>query len=51
MTALAVVEDLEVFEDRIRELDPCSPDPPVEEFDLHPAPERLDHGVIETAAD
>jgi hypothetical protein len=39
VTALAIVEDLEVLEDRIRELDAGPPTPAVEEFDLHLAPE------------
>jgi hypothetical protein len=51
MSALAVVEDLEVLEDRIRQLDSGPPDPSVEELDLHPAPERLDHRVIEATPD
>jgi len=41
----AVVEDLDVLEDRVRELDPGPPSPAVEQFDLHPGPERLDDGV------
>jgi hypothetical protein len=38
----SVVEALDVLEDRIRELDPRYPAPPVEQLDLHAAPERLD---------
>ena len=37
MTALAVVEDLDVLEDGVGELDPRAPPLAVEEFDLHPA--------------
>src|ERR1035437_5741515 len=51
MTALAIVEDLEALEDRIGQLDPCTPDAPVEQFDLHPAPERLDEGIVEATPD
>jgi hypothetical protein len=42
----AVVEDLDVFEDRVRELDPGLPAAGVEQFDLRPRPERLDHRVV-----
>jgi transposase-like protein len=49
--ALTVVEDLEVFEDRVRELDAGAPSLPVEQLDLHAAPERLDDGVVEAVAD
>ena len=51
VTALAVMEDLEVLEDRVRQLHPSPPAPTVQEFDLHPAPERLDHGVMEATPD
>ena len=37
--ALAVVEDLEVFEDRCGEFEPGAPPLPIEKLDLHPAPE------------
>ena len=43
---LTVVEDLEVLEDRVRQLDSGLPLLPVKEFDLHPAPERFDDCVI-----
>jgi len=39
MTALAVVEDLEVLEHRVRELDPGMPLLTVEQLDLHPGPD------------
>ena len=45
VATLAVVEDLEVFEDGVGQLDPGAPPLPVEQFDLHASPERLDHGV------
>lgn len=50
VSALAVVEDLEVFEDGVGQFDAGSPPPPVEELDLHPGPERFDHSIIETVA-
>jgi hypothetical protein len=34
-----------------RQFDPGRPDPSVQELDLHPASERLDHGVIEATSD
>jgi hypothetical protein len=46
VTALAVVEDLEVLGDRVCELDVCSPAPLVEKLELHPVPERLDDSVV-----
>jgi len=49
--ALAVMEDLERLEDRIREFDASSPGLAVQELDLHPAPERLDRRVVEAAPD
>src|SRR3990172_4436066 len=51
MTALAVVEDLEVLEHRVRELDPGAPLLAVEKLDLHPGPERLDDGIVEGVTD
>ena len=48
---LAIVEDLEVLEDRIGELDAGSPTLTVEQLDLHSGPERLDDGVVEAIAD
>jgi hypothetical protein len=35
VTALTIVKDLEMFEDRVRKFDPRSPSPPVEQLDLH----------------
>ncbi len=43
---LTVVEDLEVLEDRVGEFDTGLPPFPVQQFDLHPGPERFDHGVV-----
>jgi len=51
VTALAIVEDLEVLEDGIRELDVGPPVSAVEELDLHPAPEGLDDRVVVAVAD
>jgi hypothetical protein len=44
--ALAIMEDLQVFEASVGEL--CAGAPPlsVEQFDLHSAPKRLDDGVV-----
>ncbi len=49
--APAVVPDLEVLEHRVRQLDPGPPPLPVEQLDLHPRAERLDHGVVEAVRD
>jgi hypothetical protein len=49
--ALAVVEDLQVLKDRIGQLNAGPPALPVQQLDLHPGPERLDHGVINPGAD
>jgi hypothetical protein len=48
MTALTVVEYLQVVEDRVSQLDPGLPSLPVEEFGLHSAPEGFDDGVVVT---
>ena len=45
VSASAIVPDLEVVEDRVGEFDAGAPAAPVEQFDLHPRPERLDHAV------
>lgn len=47
----AVVEDLKVFEYGVGQLDSGPPSSPVEQFDLHPCPERFDHGIIEAVPD
>lgn len=47
VASLTVVEHFEVFEDGVGEFDAGVPPSPVQEFDLHPGPERFDHGVIE----
>ena len=49
--SLTMVEDLEVVEDGVRQLDSCAPTLPVEEFDLRPAPERLDEGIVVAVPD
>jgi hypothetical protein len=45
MAAPAVMEDLQIFEDRIRQLDACLPPPPVEELGLRAAQKQLDGSV------
>ena len=39
VTALAVMEDLEVFEDGVGQLDAGSPGAAIEKLDLHAAPQ------------
>ncbi len=51
VASLSVVEDLKVLEDRIGEFDAGLPSFPVQQFDLHPGPERFDHRVVEAIAD
>jgi len=51
VAALAIVEDLEVVEDRVRQLDASAPPFSVQQLDLHPAPERLHDRVVETIPD
>jgi hypothetical protein len=46
VASLPVVEDLEVLKDRVGQLDAGSPPLAVQEFGLHPGPERLDDGVV-----
>lgn len=46
VASLPVMEDLQVLKDRIGELDASGPSPAVQEFGLHPGPERLDDGVV-----
>lgn len=46
MAPAAVVEPLDVLEDRVGELDPRAPPLPVEQLDLHASPERLDDRVV-----
>ncbi|WP_456585399.1 hypothetical protein [Blastococcus sp. SYSU DS0973] len=48
---LPVVPDLEVLEDRVGQFDAGLPAPAVEELDLHPGPEELDHRVVVAVAD
>src|SRR5919201_3555015 len=50
MTPLAIVKDLQIFEDSIGQFDSGLPWPSVQQFDLHATPERLDHRVIEAIA-
>src|SRR5215208_2106804 len=45
VASLPVVEDLQVLNDRVGELDAGGPASLVEDFGLHPAPERFDHRV------
>src|SRR5687767_6338261 len=51
MSTLTVVEDLQVLEERGGQFQSGGPDLPVQQLDLHPAPERLHQGIIETGAD
>ena len=51
VAALAVVEDLQVFEDRVGKLHSGVPSLTVQQLDLHPGPERFDDGIIETQQD
>ena len=51
VSALAVMPDLEVVEERVGEFNAGGPALPVEEFDLHWRPERFDHGVVVAVAD
>ncbi len=44
MAASAVVEDLEVLEQRVGQFDAGAPAPPVEQFSLDAPPEGLDDG-------
>ncbi|MFF1946282.1 hypothetical protein ACFVWF_29575 [Rhodococcus qingshengii] len=48
---LGVVEDLEVFEHGVGQFDPRFPSFPVEEFGLHSATEKFDHGGVIATAD
>lgn len=51
MPASGVVEEFDVVVDGAGELDPGLPAFAVEELDLHPPPERLDHRIVVCAAD
>jgi len=51
VAALPVVEDLKVLEDGVREFDAGLPSFSVQQFDLHPGPERFDHRVVEAITD
>ena len=46
MAPAAVVEALDVLEDRVRQFDAGVPPLPVEQLDLHAAPERFGDGVV-----
>ena len=46
VASLVVVEDLEIFEDRVREFDAGASPFAVQEFDLHAGPDRFNHGVV-----
>ena len=47
VAALAVVEDLEVVEDRVRQLDACLPSLAVQQLGLYSSLGRLDDRVVE----
>ena len=51
VTPLAIMEDLEVFEDCAGQLDARAPTLPIEEFDLHLAPKRFHHRVVVAITD
>jgi len=51
VAASAVMEDLDLFEYRVGEFDSCMPPFLVEEFGLHPAPERFDDGIVIAVTD
>ena len=51
MASAAVVEDLDVLEDRVRELDSGLPPSAVEKLDLHRGPEALHHSVVQAVSD
>jgi hypothetical protein len=51
VAALAVVEDLEVFEDRVGQLKAGAPLSTVQELCLHSCPEGLHHAVVIRVAD
>lgn len=51
VTPLAIVKDLEVFEDRAGQFDACAPAFPIEQFNLHATPERFHHRVVIAIAD
>jgi hypothetical protein len=46
VASLPVVEDLQVFKDRVGELDTGPPPLAIQQLGLHPGPERLDHRVV-----
>jgi hypothetical protein len=47
MASSGVVPDLDVVVDCAGELDTSLPSFAVQQLDLHPGPERLDHGIVE----
>ena len=51
VASAAVVEPLDVLEDRVCELDSRAPALPVEQLDLHASPERLHDRVVVGVAD
>jgi hypothetical protein len=50
VASLAVVEDLEILEDRVGEFEAGAPALPAWQFGLHPVPERLHQGVVVAVA-
>ena len=42
----ALAKDLQVLKDRISQLEAGPPAVPVQQLDLHPGPEGLDHGIV-----
>ena len=51
MPTLTIVKDLEVFENRARQLQARGPSLAIQEFDLHAAPEQFNEGVVVARAD
>jgi hypothetical protein len=50
MSTLPVMEELQILEERGGQLQPRGPGLPVQELDLHAAPERFHQGVIEACS-
>lgn len=48
---VGVVDAVDSVRHRDHEFEGCCPSPGVEQLDLHPTPERLDHRIVETIAD
>ncbi len=51
MSALSIVEDLQVFEQCVGEFEARFPALGVKQFDLQSRPERLDNGIVMAISD